>query len=137
MRHDANRKAHCLITTSNPKLCYACSFYVIIIILYYCNIVWILYIWKCQMKHFVLYIEYYENNQMCEIFLMVICTTIFYMWRVSISIQLWGIRERFYNMIIYFLKSLQSTWYGAMINVNIKLFSWYTLQSRIHYCIMI
>jgi hypothetical protein len=31
------------ITTSNLKLCYLCSFYVAISILYYCNILCILY----------------------------------------------------------------------------------------------
>jgi hypothetical protein len=77
------------IITSNLKLCYACLFYVVICILYYCNIVWILYIWKCHMEHFILYIEYYRNNQMCEICLM----DIFYTWRENISILLWGIRE--------------------------------------------
>jgi hypothetical protein len=41
------------------------------------------------MKHFVLYIEYYGNNHMCEIYLM----DIFYTWGESISILLCGIRE--------------------------------------------
>jgi hypothetical protein len=40
------------------------------------------------MKHFVLYIEYYENNQMCEIFLV----DIFYTSGEIISVLLWGIR---------------------------------------------
>jgi hypothetical protein len=36
------------------------------------------------MEHFVLYIEYYENNQMCEICLL----DIFYAWGEIISILL-------------------------------------------------
>jgi hypothetical protein len=84
------------ITTSNLKLYYACSFDVVITMAYYCNIVWILYIWKCHMKHFVLYIEYYGNNHMCEIYLM----DIFYTWGESISILLCGIREWFDNRLM-------------------------------------
>jgi hypothetical protein len=69
------------ITTNNLKLCYACSFYIVIRIQYYYEF----YISEeCHMKHFVRYIEYHGNNQMCEICLMVI----FYTWGEIISILL-------------------------------------------------
>jgi hypothetical protein len=69
------------ITTNNLKLCYACSFYIVIRILYYYEF----YISKeCHVEHFVLYMEYYGNNQMCEICIM----DIFYTWGESISILL-------------------------------------------------
>jgi hypothetical protein len=48
------------------------------------------------MKHFVLYIEYYENNHMCEICLM----GIFYTWGEIIFILLWGIRDWFDNCLM-------------------------------------
>jgi hypothetical protein len=93
VRHDFNRKVHCWITANNLKLCYACSFYIVIRILYYYEF----YISKeCHMEHFVLYIEYHGNSQMCEICHM----NIFYTWEESISILLWEIRERFYNRLM-------------------------------------
>jgi hypothetical protein len=52
------------ITTNNLKLCYACSFYIVIRILYYYEF----YIYEeCHMEYFILYIEYHGNNQMCKI----------------------------------------------------------------------
>jgi hypothetical protein len=65
------------------------------------------------MEHFVLYIKYHGNNQMCEIYLM----EIFYTWGESISILLCGIRE--------ILQSLDAIMISAMINANITLPSWY------------
>jgi hypothetical protein len=50
------------------------------------------------MKHFVLYIEYYENNQMCETCLI----DIFYTRGEIISILFLGIREWFDNFLMQY-----------------------------------
>jgi hypothetical protein len=69
------------ITTNNLKLCYTCSFYIVIRILYYYEF----YISEdYHMEHFVPYIQYHGNNQIYKICLM----DIFYTRGQIISILL-------------------------------------------------